>query len=232
MKRCSLKLPWYVALVLLAAGATAWSAAVAAGLAPATGRFLVATRTQQGFFAQSVILLIAYGPDGAVGVVVNHPTKVALAEVLPDSGLLRGRRDLLYLGGPVSLDDLTLLIRSRSAPAKSVRVFTGVYASGSLAALRAAVGQKLTSASFRAYAGYAGWAPGQLDSELEQGAWIVVRADADEVFATAPEKLWDKLIPQGDVILVQAAPLDPNFWRLVFRFEGTDAADVDYIDYH
>ncbi|MDE2108253.1 MAG: YqgE/AlgH family protein [Gammaproteobacteria bacterium] len=171
----------------------------------------MATRTQQGFFAQSVILLIAYGPDGAVGIVVNHPTKVALAEVLPDHDLLRGRHDLLYLGGPVSLDDLTMLIRSHSAPAKSIRVFTGVYASASSTTLRSAIDQKLTSASFRTYAGYAGWAPGQLDSELEQGAWIVVRADADEVFATAPEKLWDKLIPQGDVILVQAAPLDSSF---------------------
>lgn len=211
MRRCLLRSRWCAVLVLLAAGATAWSAAARAGLAPAAGRFLVATRTQQGFFAQSVILLIAYGPDGAVGIVVNHPTKVALAEVLPDPGLLRGRNDLLYLGGPVSLDDLMILIRSRRAPAKSVRVFTGVYASASLTTLRAAIGQKLTSASFRAYAGYAGWAPGQLDAELEQGAWIVVRAAADEVFAAAPEKLWDKLIPQGDVILVQVAPLNPGF---------------------
>ena len=211
MKRCSLRLPWYAALVLLAAGATAWSAAARAGLAPAAGRFVVATRTQQGFFAQSVILLIAYGADGAVGIVINHPTKVTLAQVLPDPGLLRGRSDLLYLGGPVSLDDLTMLIRSRSAPAKSKRVLTGVYASGSLRALRAAIGQKLTSTSFRAYAGYAGWAPGQLDSELEQGAWIVVPADADEVFAPVPEKLWDKLAPQTNVILVQLASRGPGY---------------------
>lgn len=210
MQWYSMKLRCCAVLTLLAAGVSAWSAAAAA-LPPAAGRFLVATRAQQGFFAQSVILLIAYGPGGAVGIVVNHPTKIALAEVLPDHGLLRGRSDLLYLGGPVSLDDLTMLIRSQSAPAKSVRVFAGVYASASLTTLRAAVGQKLTSASFRAYAGYAGWAPGQLDSELEQGAWIVVRADADQVFATAPEKLWDKLIPQGDVILVQVAPRDPGF---------------------
>lgn len=226
MKRCFLRLRWCAALVLLAAGATAWSVAARAGLAPAAGRFLVATRTQQGFFAQSVILLIAYGPGGAVGIVVNHPTKVALAEVLPDPGLLRGRSDLLYLGGPVALDDLTMLIRSRNAPAKSIRVFTGVYASGSLTTLRAAVGQKLTSASFRAYAGYAGWAPGQLDSELEQGAWIVARADADEVFATAPEKLWDTLAPQGDVILVQAAPWDPGFQNRRYRRISPPAAAI------
>lgn len=212
MMRCFTKLHfWRAALALLVVGITAWSAAVAARTPPAAGRFLVATRRQQGFFSKTVILLVAYGPGGAFGVVVNRPTKLALAKVLPDPGVLHGRADRVYIGGPVSLDDLTMLFRSPSALPESIHVVDGVYASSSMAALRAAVGRKLTDASFRAYAGYAGWAPGQLEAELEQGAWAVVSAHADDVFTVAPGKLWDKLSRQGNVLLVQLAPLTANF---------------------
>jgi putative transcriptional regulator len=199
---------WPVVLLLFVVGVTGWHIATAAPIAPAAGRLLVATRLQQGFFARSVILLIAYGPDGAVGVVINHPTRLALAAVLPNMGVLRSGADPLYLGGPVSLDSLTILIRSQTAPPESLEVLDGVYASGSMEALRAVVRHELAGASFRTYAGYAGWAPGQLDSELEQGAWTVVPAEAGEIFSSAPEKLWDRLSKPGDLLLVR----DVGYW--------------------
>lgn len=198
-------------LALLIAATTAWSAAAGAKTPPAAGRFLVATLRQQGFFAKTVILLLDYGADGALGIVVNRPTKLTLAEVLTNPGLLHGRTDRVYLGGPVGLDKLTMLIHSRSAPPQSSHVVDGVYASDSLRALRAAVRRKLSAANFRAYAGYAGWAPGQLDSELAQGAWIVVPAGAGDIFTTAPGKLWDKLNPQGKLILVKLTPAQARF---------------------
>lgn len=196
-------------LALLVAGVAGWSVTVLAQIPPAAGRFLVATPTQQGFFAKSVILLITYGPDGALGIVVNHPTKLTLARVLPDPTVLHGRTDLLYIGGPVALDDLTILIRTRSALPASRRILAGIYASESLATLRAAVSQKLVASRFRAYAGYAGWAPGQLDSELEEGAWTIVPADAADMFTSAPDKLWNKLNRQGNVIVVKLGPWMP-----------------------
>lgn len=196
-------------LALSVAGVAGWSATALAQIPPAAGRFLVATPTQQGFFAKSVILLITYGSDGALGIVVNHPTTLALARVLPDPGVLHGRNDLLYVGGPVSLDALTMLIRTRSALPASRRILAGIYASESLATLHAAVSQKLVASRFRAYAGYAGWAPGQLDSELEEGAWTIVPADAADVFTSAPAKLWSKLNRQGSVIVVKLDSVMP-----------------------
>lgn len=202
-----MKLPmWRALLVLLVTGFAGWSAAGVARTPPSAGRFLVATRQQQGFFAKSVILLIAYGSDGALGIVVNHPTKFALAKVLPDPDVLHGRTDLLYVGGPVALDDLIILIRSPGAPPQSEHVVDGIYVSASMRTLRAVAGGKLAGTSFRAYAGYAGWAPGQLDAELQQGAWDVVAADADDVFTTAPAQLWNKLNRQGSELLVWKTP--------------------------
>lgn len=197
---------WHAAQALLLAGLAAWTTAVWAGIPPATGRFLVATQVQQGFFAKSVILLIDYGPGGALGIVVNRPTKLPLAQALKNPGVLKGRSDPVYLGGPVSLGSLTVLIRARSRPPDSQAVLTGVYASESLAALRTAVGEKLTDRDFRAYAGYSGWAPGQLDAELEQGVWQVLPAHADDIFTAAPDKLWNKLSGQARVILVRWIP--------------------------
>lgn len=204
-----MKLPvWPAVQVLLLAGLVAWSTAGWASIPPAAGRFLVATQVQQGFFAKSVILLIDYGPDGALGIVVNRPTKLPLARALKNPDVLQGRTDRVYLGGPVSLGSLTVLIRSRGSPPDSRAVLTDVYASESLAALSAAIGDKLTGRDFRAYAGYAGWAPGQLDAELEQGAWQVFPANADEIFTADPAKLWDKLSGQANVIVVQSIPND------------------------
>lgn len=189
------------ALAVIAACAVA-AGTTTAHAAPAAGRFLVATRQQQGFFAGTVILLIAYGPDGAFGLVVNHPTKVPLETALPTVKDIRGQGYSLYLGGPVSLDRLTLLIRSQTPPNHSMHVVDDVYASGSIKVLRALANDKLKGARFRAYAGYAGWGAGQLDAELAHGDWIVVPANAAAVFTADPARLWRKLIEQNGVQVV------------------------------
>jgi putative transcriptional regulator len=48
--------------------------------------------------------------------------------------------------------------------------------------------------TFRAYAGYAGWAPGQLEFEMGMGSWLVAPADSASLFDKAPESLWEELV--------------------------------------
>lgn len=188
--------------VLLAAFTVGWSGAFAARLAPGAGRFLIAKGGQPGVFSRSVVLLIAYGPNGAVGLIVNRPTEFPLAKAIPDVSDLQGSDHSLYFGGPVSLDHLTLLIRSKMPPPDVTHVVDDVYASGSIRTLRAIVSGKLAGAHFRGYAGYAGWAPGQLDAEIARGGWLVLQADSDDVFTTDPIGLWHKLIQRQNTILV------------------------------
>lgn len=157
----------------------------------------------EGGFSQSVILLIDAGPDGALGVIVNRPTTLLLAKLLPDVDEIRGRGDPVYLGGPVSPDHLMLLIRSKTAPPDATHVAGNVYASGSLKTLRAVAGKKSGRATFRAYVGYAGWAPGQLDSEIARGDWLVVPSDEDSVFTKDPSELWHKLIRERGGVQVK-----------------------------
>lgn len=159
----------------------------------AKGKFLVASRTLlDPNFSRTVILLVDYDRDGgAIGVIVNRPTEVALVDALPEVRELRARKDVVYLGGPVALDRMLLLVRTRNQPPQSLRVFDRVFASGSLDALRRSMKR---GDAIRAYAGYAGWGPGQLDMEVNRGDWFIGPADSDAVFSERPTDVWDRLV--------------------------------------
>jgi putative transcriptional regulator len=164
-------------------------------LRPAKGRFLIASRDlSDPNFSESVILLLAYDAHGAMGVVVNRPTEVRLASALPDIQELRDRSDHVYLGGPVATNMMLILIRSPAHVKPSELIFADVYATGSVSVLRKALGKGGKTNRLRAYAGHAGWAPGQLDHEIARGDWHLTAADAATVFDTPHAEIWPKLI--------------------------------------
>lgn len=171
------------------------------------GVFLVAGRDlDDPNFSRTVVLLIRYGQDGAMGVVVNRRSGVRLAQLLPDMDGLAGRDDAVYIGGPVERHRITLLIRSPEPPQLSQDVFDDVYVSGSTLTLQALIDDADRRVDFHAYAGYAGWAPGQLDREVERGDWILVGGDAQTVFETEPEEIWPRLIRSAAGTWVREQP--------------------------
>ena len=157
------------------------------------GKLLVASRTlEDPSFARTVVLLVEYGSDGALGVIVNRPTEVPLGDALPEVKELERRRDVtIYLGGPVARERMLVLLRTSREPPESMRIFGRVFASGSLAALRKSVTR---GEGVRAYVGYAGWAPGQLDAEVARGDWLIGPADVEAVFADHPGAVWERLV--------------------------------------
>ncbi len=162
---------------------------------PAKGQLLIASRNlHDPNFAQTVVLLLSYEPRGAMGIVINRPTDLQLATALPDLAELHGRTDRLFSGGPVGINVMLLLVRSRKRPESSEQIFGDVYASGRLKTLRQALRRKGKTERVRAYAGYAGWGPGQLDQEIGRGDWFVTDADAATVFDMPPPDIWPKLI--------------------------------------
>jgi putative transcriptional regulator len=182
-----------------------------ASLAP--GKFLVADRRiRDTFFSQSVILLVSYGPGGAMGVVINRPTNVELSSVLPDLKGIRGRGDRVFLGGPVGLAEMFLLIRAGSKPDASVHVFGNVYMSMSRKTLEGIIAQRQGEENFRIYAGYAGWAPGQLQREVARGDWHVVDAEAGMVFDRKSEKVWPELINRASAQWVEVVNKTAHFF--------------------
>ncbi len=160
-----------------------------------TGRFLVASRELlDPNFTRSVVLLLDYGPHGATGLIVNRRTEIAISSVLPDLDHAERYEGRVYFGGPVEVDGLLALLRSKRPRNDAERVIDEVWTVGDRAAVKRLL-RKHEEPSLRLYAGYAGWAPGQLDGELARGSWHVVDARADQVFSASPGKLWRLLVP-------------------------------------
>lgn len=181
-----------VTLLALLTGPTAGETSTA--LPPAAGVLLIARPDlpDPNFF-HSVVLLLHYDADGAAGVILNRPTGLGLADALPEIRELGERRDLVYFGGPVSPDVLLLLVRTSSAPKDAEEVLPGVYTIPGLAELRPLLDRGLDEESLRAFAGYAGWAPGQLDAEIERGDWQLYPATGERIFTDQPDELWQTL---------------------------------------
>ena len=160
------------------------------------GVFLIAAeKLRDPNFAETVVLLLDYGPGGARGLVVNRRSRVKLATVIPELPEL-GKRDLhLYYGGPVELNELVFLVNSESAPPNSGPILPDVHLTANRSTVEGLLAQK--EPRLRGYSGYAGWAPGQLDAEVGRGDWHVLKARASEVFAGKPQNVWQLLIDRA-----------------------------------
>lgn len=155
------------------------------------GIFLVAAPSlRDPNFRQTVVLLCEHGTQGALGVVVNRPTAIHIAEALPQVPVLEGQHHMLFAGGPVQPNHVLILLRTGQEPDNTHHVFDGVYMGGDMAALEKILTVPSGSAAFRAYVGYAGWAPGQLENEMKTGSWIMLPADPAVVFDKEPLRIW------------------------------------------
>jgi putative transcriptional regulator len=173
----------------------------------AKGKFLVAARRlRDPNFYQTIVLLIEYGQDGAMGLVINRPSQVKLATVFPDIKELEQRTDTIYIGGPVAVNQMLLLIRSAKPPEASKQVTEDVFISSSWTALQRLIKNAAKNERFRIFAGYAGWGPKQLDFELARGDWHVLKADAETVFDKKPSEIWQELIDRISVKWVNVHP--------------------------
>ena len=188
-------------------------------VAVAAGRLLVATPViDEPTFARTVVLLLqAGGDDGALGVVLNRPTDVEVARVLPGWDDLAVAPHQVFEGGPVQPQAAICLARLRPDVDDGEHVApltTGLpgprLATVDLDAEPAAVAPLLSR--LRVFAGYAGWSAGQLESEVDGGGWWVLDALPDDPFPTQPELLWRQVLRRQGPPLAFAVTLpgDPT----------------------
>ncbi|WP_447979647.1 YqgE/AlgH family protein [Candidatus Nitrospira bockiana] len=159
------------------------------------GIFLVASPSlRDPNFRQSVVLLCEHGPDGALGIVVNRPTGMLITEALPQIPVLEGQRHVLFSGGPVQPNQVLILYRLSEELDETHHVFNGVYLGGDMAALERVLRSSSETEMFRAYAGYSGWGPGQLEQEMKTGSWMTLPADPYLVFQKDPSRIWSDIL--------------------------------------
>lgn len=145
-------------------------------------------------FRQAVLLVVEHGSEGTVGLILNRPTKLLLYEALPDITVLKGTSYRLFAGGPVEASRFLLLFRAKELPADARSVFDGVYLGRTPKALERIITQAKPTETFRAFAGFAAWAPRQLEAEMTVGAWAILQPDSIDIFDKDPAKLWQDCI--------------------------------------
>jgi putative AlgH/UPF0301 family transcriptional regulator len=149
---------------------------------PESGCVLVARPEEvyDGFFSRSVVLLLSHGDDGTFGLCLNKPLANSLASVPTDSSSPIGEafqiakaecfaENALLSGGPVNEESLIMLHGANLASASQVT--DGVYCGGLLGAIVAVRSGLLKSQRCRFFSGYSAWSGGQLEGEIERGAW-------------------------------------------------------------
>lgn len=180
---------------------------------PVAGDLLVASvLLADGVFNQSVVLILDFDADGALGVIVNEISQLPLDAVLPDWAGAVSEPKLLFHGGPVSPNGAICLASVKSSEEEPpgwrplfdnigllhldtpIEIVTGAYR------------------DLRIFAGYAGWAAGQLQSEIAEGMWHIVKADYSDVFSASPLTLWRTVLrrQRGELAFFSTWVEDPQ----------------------
>ena len=159
------------------------------------GRLLLDGGKLRGsFFHRSVVLICQHDPEGAFGLILNRSMESSLGEMvveqLPDSI----QDHPLYLGGPVQPGALSFLHGDDFLP--SGNVLENVTLGHSLEELSEIAESFSPHKQLRVFAGYAGWSPGQLESEMESQAWLTHPASKELIFDLAPDALWNEILRQ------------------------------------
>ena len=164
----------------------------------ANGKFLKGQLLLDGgnlsgsFFHQSVVLICQHDADGAFGLVLNHSLGKTVGEMVVADLPERLKESPLYLGGPVQPAALSFLHTDNFIP--NAGVLPNLALGHSIDEL-VDIGESFSAGKkVRMFAGYAGWSPGQLETEMKRKSWLTFPASLELVFETPPDQLWQKIL--------------------------------------
>lgn len=159
-------------------------------------------------FWRTVVLVGEHSEEGALGVVLNRTSETPVREAAPELASLTSQMGNVHVGGPVQPSAVVVLADYVEPPAAESLVV------GTVGFLPAEVDPDELGELRRArvFVGYAGWGPGQLDDELDEGSWIVEEAVVDDVFTEAPDELWSVVLQRkgGPFEMLATMPPDPS----------------------
>jgi putative transcriptional regulator len=158
-------------------------------------------------FQRTVVLIVEHTDEGAFGLVLNRPSETTVGEAVDELDRFVDGDDTLFIGGPVSQSALIVLAEFDDAQQAALVAFDDIGVLGEH-------GDDVMPETRRgrAFAGHAGWGPGQLDSELDRGDWILEQADREDAFSGEPRSLWESVLTRkgGSYALVARMPTDPS----------------------
>lgn len=161
-------------------------------------------------FERSVILMIEHNADGALGVVLNNQSDTNVEEMLPAWADLATTPSVFFFGGPVSPESVIGVGRVVGGPNEAFHPVVGNVGPIDLNQQPDELPHEVQEV--RVFAGYSGWGPRQLESELAVDAWFVVDADPGDAFITEPDELWSFVLLRQRWPMAWLAnyPVDPK----------------------
>jgi putative transcriptional regulator len=148
-------------------------------------------------FNRTVVLLCSHNEHGAFGLVMNRPLVTTGRVMVNIEPPISTERELqVWVGGPVDPERSWMLVGSNEAAEEAsggVRIAHGLLLSTSPDLLRRLL-EPNPPPRTRLVVGYSGWGPGQLEAELQASAWLMSDVDAELIFSTAPEQMWEAAI--------------------------------------
>jgi putative transcriptional regulator len=162
-------------------------------------------------FDRSIVLVLHHDEEGAVGVILNRPSQLEVADALPQWRHAAAPPAVLFIGGPVGPTAAICLARVRTPDAvEGWQAVLGPLGTFDLARDPDELAEQLEG--LRVFSGYSGWGPGQLEEELAVGAWLVVDPSPDDALSSDPNQLWRTVLRRqgGRLALLAAFPTDPS----------------------
>ncbi len=150
-------------------------------------------------FRQTVVLMLEAGPEGAMGVVVNRESPLPLGELCGnhDIGYAGDPGKMVRIGGPVQPDHGLVIYSPENADPEGREILEGLHVSASTGTLSRLC--ERPGCRFQCYTGYAGWGPGQLERELQEGSWILVPADPHLVLECPADEMWSRVLRDNGI---------------------------------
>jgi len=167
------------------------------------GVFLVASRAiTDPRFKETVILVTEFNRHGAIGVIINRPTDIDLAEIFPDMESLKHNDIHPYIGGPIHPTFLSVLINTVQSKKDMSPVLDDVLFGLGTGFVKNLISEMKKIDKLHVYFGYAGWIAGQLELELRRGDWYIMKGDTQAIFNNDPTNIWSSYIELVDGIWI------------------------------
>jgi putative transcriptional regulator len=175
------------------------------------GRLLIASPSLvDPNFHRCVVLMLEHSANGALGVVLNRPMQIEARVALPGAlADLVPAGENVHEGGPVQPEAVIMVADFTDASHAATLAFSsvGVVDPRADTEVLAEVVR-----SVRVFGGYAGWATGQLEDEIDEGAWIDGEGTVTDVFTDEPDTLWSEVLDRkgGNYRFIARMPEDPT----------------------
>lgn len=178
---------------------------------PNKGKLLVAEPSilNDNEFNRSVILITEHDETGTVGFILNKPSKFFLKDLVPELD----SNHTVYIGGPVSEDNLYFVHRVPDLIPNSVEIENGIFWGGDFEAVQNLLNNDVISKNdIRFFLGYSGWSENQLIDEMKQTSWFVKENVYENIFTIHPNSFWKEVLLKcgGEYQIWANAPSDPR----------------------